>query len=325
MTMSRTLTVTRAPNSRPRRLSLSLITPRAPPPLLNLPAELVFEILELSLQTNKPSNITTVCKTISSFLDIILYRTVVLNSNDTVNLFYRTTLSKTSSFLSTHVKHVVLTFAPDHSSLQFRRIRDILPACTGLRSLSLPSGYELDSALTLVRAVNSDVLSELIVHSHEGLLSQSRLGLQQHSVCNASLSHLRISEPGDGFISPRSVLSSFGPLPHLTHLQLSRRINSNEQNDRLFIDDLDTILKDRPDLKVLVVSIFPLPWTPAGTDVTQSSIWNMVESLAMLDRRLVLRKGEYKEWDAEWDGVRRANMGEASDFWTSVRNEMVVL
>ncbi|KAK7036427.1 hypothetical protein VNI00_011624 [Paramarasmius palmivorus] len=323
MTMSTIMTITHAPHSRPRRLSLSLVTPRAPPPLLNLPAELVFEIIELSLKTNKPSNIAAVCKTINNFLDIILYRTVVLDTKDTINLFHRTTLSKSSTFLATHVKSIVLTYPPAPSSLQFRRVLDIIPACRGLRSLSLPSEYELDTALSLVRAVSSDTLSDLVVHSHEGLLSHPISGFKQYPTCSATLTHLRVSEPGDGFVSPCAMLSSFGPLPRLTHLQLSRRINSNEQNDQVFVDDLEAILRSRPDLKVLAVSIFPLPWTAPGTDVTQSTIWSMVESLAMADRRLVLRKDEYKEWNAEWDGIRRPKLGEASDFWTSVKKQMV--
>ncbi|KAK1225728.1 hypothetical protein PQX77_011348 [Marasmius sp. AFHP31] len=311
--MSPTITVT---CTRPRRLSLSVVASRTPPPLLNLPAELVLDILELCLKDNKPSTLAILCKAVCSFVDAILYRTVVLESRETINLFHRTTLSKSPTFFATHVKKLVLAHNPSAESIQFRRILDIVSPCTGLRSLVLPSGYEKPAIQSIMRSVRSDGLAEILIHSNQGLRTFDADATRPDYTL--PVTHLRICEPGDGFVAPCSLLSAFGSLPRLSHLQLSRRINSNEDNDEVFVDDVAHILQTRPELTMLVVSVFSLPWTPApASDVTESSIWAMLDDLAKRDRRLLVRKGEYKEWNVERDGVRRARLGEGSDFWVS--------
>ncbi|KAF9268589.1 hypothetical protein L218DRAFT_829698, partial [Marasmius fiardii PR-910] len=273
------------------------------PPLLDLPAELILDILELSLKDNKASTLAVVCKTICSFVDAILYRKVVLDSKETINLFHRTTLSKPPSFFATHVKNLVLMCSASPDSIQFRRILDITTTCAGLRSLVLPSGYKKGIIESIIRSIRSDALAEILIHSHEGLRSlyndipdDAPLSLRPFNY-TLPVTHLRISEPGDGFISPRSFLSAIGPLPRLSHLQLSRRINSNEDNDQVFVDDIDHILRSRPELQMLVVSVFPLTWAPMSmSDVFESSIWLMMEGISRRDPRLVVKQGEYKEW-----------------------------
>ncbi|KAL0571551.1 hypothetical protein V5O48_010412 [Marasmius crinis-equi] len=321
MSPTTTMTLTYA---RPRRLSLSLLAPRTPPPLLNLPAELVLDILELCLKENRPSTLTVVCKAISGFVDAILYRIVVLDSRETVNLFHRTTLSKPPTFFATHVKKLVLAYNPSVDSIQFRRVLDIVAPCSGLRSLVLPSGYEKPAIQSILHALSSDGLAEILIHSHQGLRTfdagTTRLDY------TLPVTHLRVCEPGDGFVAPCSLLSAFGSLPRLSHLQLARRINSNEDNDQVFVDDVVHILETRPELTMLVVSIFPLSWSPTPqASVIESSIWDMLQKLSKRDKRLLVRLGEYKEWNVERDGVRRAKLGETSDFWVSSKyNEMMV-
>jgi len=80
-----TITTIRS-QTRRRRFSLSLVS--RPTPFLNLPAELVLDILELALSETKPSTLTTLSKVISYFVDIILYRTVVLHSKECITLFH---------------------------------------------------------------------------------------------------------------------------------------------------------------------------------------------------------------------------------------------
>lgn len=320
--MSPTVTLT---HTRPRRLSLSLLAAHIPPPLLDLPAELILDILELSLKNNKASTLAVVCKTICNFVDAILYRKVVLDSKETINLFHRSTLSKPHSFFATHVKNLILTFNASPDSTQFRYVLDITSTCSGLRSLVLPSGYKKGSIESIIRSVRSDSLAEIHIHSHEGLrnlyndIPDAPLRGLNYTL---PVTHLRISEPGDGFVSPRSFMSAIGPLPRLSHLQLSRRINSNEDNDQVFVDDINFILRSRPALQMLVVSVFPLTWAPLTmSDVFESTIWSMMVEISSRDPRLVVRQGEYKEWKVEWNGVRRANLGEVSHFWPSSKYE----
>ncbi|KAG7091112.1 hypothetical protein E1B28_010166 [Marasmius oreades] len=318
--MSSTVTLT---YTRPRRLSLSLLAAHTPPPLLDLPAELILDVLELSLKDNKASTLAVVCKTICSFVDAILYRKVVLNSKDTISLFHRTTLSKPPSFFATHVNKLILTYNASPDSIQFRRVLDITSTCSGLRSLVLPSGYKKGAIESIIHSTRGDNLAEILIHSHEGLRSlYNDIDIPDAPLRDLSytlpVTHLRISEPGDGFVSPCSFLSAIGPLPRLSHLQLSRRINSNEDNDQVFVHDVDYILRSQPELQMLVVSVFPLTWAPMSvSDIPQSSIWFMMEDLSKRDARLVVRQGEPKEWKIEWNGVRRANLGEIRDFWAA--------
>ncbi|THV05154.1 hypothetical protein K435DRAFT_816704 [Dendrothele bispora CBS 962.96] len=290
-----TITVTKT-QTRSRSFSLSLVSARVPP-LLRLPSELVLDILELALSETKPKVLATVSKAVSSYVETIVYRTVVLDSKDTINLFHRTTLSKSSNFLACHVKKLVLTWGPPSKTVQFTRLLDIVAACTGLCALVLPSGYDVDTIATILRAHRGNTLSEMIVHSHEGvsLLSMFYPNTMKvdYSTRASSITHLRICETSSGWVAPREMLDMFGTLPQLTHLELPRRIHANEDNDATFLEDIRAILRTRPFMKMLAVSVFPQSWSPPQ-DVCESSIWEMLSALRSEDRsaREALRESE---------------------------------
>ncbi|KAK7472454.1 hypothetical protein VKT23_000569 [Stygiomarasmius scandens] len=317
-----TVTITKT-QTRPRTFSLSLVSARVPP-LLRLPPELVLDILELAIPDSTPKILATISKTVCSFVDSIIYRTVVLDSKDTINLFHRTTLSKSDTFLACHVKKLVITWPPPPKTLQFSRLLDILAACTGLRALVLPSGYDVDTLATILRAHRGNTLSEVIIQSHEGvsLLSMFYPNSMKvdYSSCPSSITHLRICESSSGWVAPCEMLDMFGTLPQLTHLELPRRINANEDNDATFLADLRAILRTRPSMKMLVVTVFPQSWAPPQ-DVHESSIWEALSTLRNEDPRLVILKGQNSRTRSAKTLRRQRNLHD-DDFWAMARSSV---
>ncbi|KAL0571624.1 hypothetical protein V5O48_010331 [Marasmius crinis-equi] len=301
----------------PRR-PLSSLASSVPPPLLSLPTELVLSILELCIERSRQNTLAVVCKAVSRFVDAILYRTVILDSRETIYLFHQTTLSKPPSFFANHVKCLNLSYNPPSNSVQFHRLQDIITSCSGMRSLVLPPGYEQRGIQATLHALRSDELADIVIHSLEGpqATKTDSIASRTHLHFPAlPVTHLRVCEPGNVFIAPCSLLSTFGSLPRLSHLQLSRRINANAYNDQVFIDDVVRILRTRPELKMLVVCVFPQRWTPlAQSDaVAESNIWNMLREISEQDCRLSVRGGKNTKWKAGYDGVGEIS----SKFWVS--------
>lgn len=310
----------------PRRLrALSLVAARTPP-LLNLPNELVIEILELSLRQSRPSSLAIISKAISTFIETILYRTVVLHSKDAVALFHRTAQTKSKTFLATYVKKLVVTWNIMPHSLTSDQLWEIMAACVGLRSLILPSGYHPLSVASILRSPDRDGLCELTLQAYDEedelgrCTSMHYLPFESTTAATneASLTHLRICEPSVGWSSPSCILESFGPLPHITHLQLSRRINANEENDLIFMEDVRDILHCRTGLKVLIVTIFKYQSWGDWDVVEDSSIWQMMRSIAEQDPRLLLIQGSYGEWMDPYLGSKHfAPFDASSNFWAA--------
>ncbi|KIK67521.1 hypothetical protein GYMLUDRAFT_55274 [Collybiopsis luxurians FD-317 M1] len=315
MTFTTTTTVTPVPkSSRPRRFSLSLVSAK-PSPLLNLPAELVLEILELVLADTKPSVLSTISRAISLLVDIILYRTVVLHSKESVTLFHRTTLSRPPAFFNSHVKKLVVSYKPQNG-VSYERAQRAIAVCTGARSLILSMWFGADCLTSIMEKRADGGVSEITLQSPDGIQIP-------HAICkpsqladsaSESVSHLRISEPGEGWTSPEEILRAFGTLPNLTHLQLSRRVNSNVENDQKFEEQVRSILLTRPTLCTLAVVMIPQSWAP-DENVEESDIWDMMRQVAELDSRLVLVKGELGDWGKQW---RHADSKTGRSFWNQV-------
>lgn len=295
---------------RPR--ALSLIAARLPP-ILGLPAELVLTIFELVISESKPITLATICKGINKAVESILYRTVVLDTSKTIDLFYRTTLSRPRDFFTEHVKKLIVTWELEqHSS----SISKIIAACPALRSLVSPSCYPISMATQMP---NYDGPSELTFRSYEGEDASKVAPSFQKS--SRSLTHLRFCEPSDSWYSPSSMLSTFGPLLHLSHLQLSRRADANEDNDLTFAEDIRTLLRSNSTLKVVVVSIFAgYSWTNSSAIAEDSYIWNLMLSIRDEDPRIIVINGIYDDWrdvgnyqKALWSGWHPV------DFWTTVK------
>ena len=268
-----------------RLRSLSLIASRSP--LLNLPPELILDILELSLTKAKPSALAAVSKMVSTFVESIIYRTVVLDSARAVSLFHRTIEARSSLFLASHVKKLVVSWSPTAPNAFTRLLWDIVTACTGARSLTIPTGFHPVS----LSSSHHDTLSELTIESYDELGGCASLSRQP----SPSLTHLRICEPSMQWYSPASMLESFGPLLYLTHLQFARRIHANDENDLIFMEDICNLLRRQANMKMIVVSIFAPSWAPSEP-VEDSNIWKMMHSVAVGEPRLIVVKGEYGQW-----------------------------
>jgi len=305
-----TTTFSQTTTSRPRRFSLSIVTSK-PSPLLNLPAELVLDILELVLSKTKPSTLTTISKAISRLVDIVLYRTVVLHSKESITLFHRTTLSRPQAFFDNHVKKLVVSHKPKNAVV-LQRVQRAISVCGGVRSLVLSTWFGIDCLASVMEGRTDGGVSEIILQAPDGIDSPLACTLKDDPLSD-SVTHLRICEPGEaGWTAPKDILNHFGLLRNLTHLQLSRRINSNLDNDRNFEAQVCDILETRPNLGMLVVVIYPQMWSAEEDDVCASDIWAMMSDVAEKDERLVLVPGKIEDWGMEW---RHAETRTGAQFW----------
>lgn len=301
---------------RPRSSSLAVSSSQ----LLTLPAELLFDILEICVSNGKPTMLATICHLIYGFVEDILYRTVVLDSNDAVDHFHRTIYSKSPSFLTAHVKRLAFTWTPFPQSSSCQKVWDIIVACSGVKTLSLPPGYHPLSLASVVHARGSTGVCELTMASYDELDYMGRCTSLQYVPDTqrtrevSSLTHLRVCEPSIAWCPPSSMLQSFGDLPHLTHLQLARRAYANEDNDNTFLEDVSDTLHLRPNLQMLVVVIFPCLWAEED-DISQSSIWKKLSMMAEADGRLFITHGEYGAWREECR-TSPSTPGRPSSFWT---------
>ncbi|KAJ7496899.1 hypothetical protein FB451DRAFT_1359406 [Mycena latifolia] len=283
--------------SRARALSLALVAASRPAPLLDIPTELGLEILELSLTHTPFTTLSVVSKAFGALVSSILYRHVVLDSIEALSLFHRTVKSKSPHFLETHIKTLVVTIEPWRFAPRTRiELERVIAACTGVRALSLPRPGIFAEPLSHLR----NLPSEVTIQSFDATApfqwehAPLRATVSTHNPAShfsVSLTHLRISEPGDTWHSPLSILAFFGSTPHLTHLSLARRRDANTDNDEVFVDEVCTLLASRPKLRMLVVSIFPAQWPCYSSDTTpaaSSTIWAVLSSVAEADKRLIL-------------------------------------
>ncbi|PBK74079.1 hypothetical protein ARMSODRAFT_571510 [Armillaria solidipes] len=286
-----TLTMTRShQQGRLRSFSLSLVA-RHSSPLLALPAELIIEIITLALIESKANALATICKDITCLFNTILYRTVSLSSTRPVSLFYQASRSNPS--LVTYIRHFTVSGNAVLDAKGWGRVWEIISRAKGLLSLSLKEGYQAPSLASILADPSRDSLSAVTIQRFDA--HSASVG----PACVAPITHLRICEPSDQWHSPSDILSSFGSLPALTHLQLCRRMNGNEENDATFVEEVVSILRDRPRLRMLVVTVFPQTW--AGEEgVDDSDIWSLLKEVA--DERLVVKKGGYGLWlkDDAW-------------------------
>lgn len=310
-----TLSVIGTETSR-RHRSLSLLASVRPAPILKLPSELIVSILELALQECSPGGLATVCGVMRNLVNLVIYRTVILDSFQTISLFHRTTSSKANPL--SYVKKMAITWNPEHRpQCLSNELQEIVSACSALRSLEIPSLRQTVGIAALAPAIDCEGPTELVIQTFDTCNNHPA---SCQSLSN-SLTRLRICEPCMTWYSPSSILASFGSLPHLSHLQLARRTHSNEDNDQLFIDDIRNLLKVRRSaLKMLIITIFnSQPWLPNEV-VYDSHIWQLVCTVCNEDERVVLCVGEYGEWIDEWKNVKAfRNEVLPTNFWRNAR------
>ncbi|KAF8178653.1 hypothetical protein K438DRAFT_1844177 [Mycena galopus ATCC 62051] len=331
---TRTVTQTQPPaqKSRARALSLALVAPPRTAPLLDIPTELGLEILELGLTHTPFTTLAAVSPAFCALISKILYRNVVLDSVETMSLFYRTTKTKSSDFLDAHIKTLAVTIEPWRFTAATRiELEGIVAACTGLRALSVTRPGILGEPLS-----HRVLPSEVTIQSFDAtppfqwVRSAAALSASCPTHLSASITHLRISEPGETWHSPLSILTFFGSTPHLTHLALARRTDANTDNDEIFVDEVCTLLATRRTLKMVVVRIFPAHWPhyfDSATAAESSSIWAALASVAEADQRLVLVSAGFNGCLDSVPGPERkaiARVGKPSafpDFWKRSRKD----
>lgn len=310
-----TITVTKGRHARARFRSISLKVSNSP--FYLLPTEIFFLILEYAIFQCKPRDLALVSKAFCRVLDVILYRTVVLDSIETLQLFHRTTQCKKTTFFTKHLLEIVVT---SYNVTSHPYLSDVMAACSGLRSLVLPSSEWPQNFLADDPAFNQSFGSFALRsfdHSNVTNRPSTRLG-------SPNLTHLRICEPVDGWCSPSAMVEAFGPLPHLSHLQVARRANANQANDEKFALSISDLLASRPTLKMLVVSIFPETFSASSSidaPVQGSEIWHRMRQLCCSDQRLVLVPGCYEEWKDGWGENRAIRSGwRPVDYWIHTRS-----
>lgn len=283
-----------------------IIGPR--PPLLDIPVELLFTIIELAALHCRPSILAVLSKAIHGVVNAILYRTVVLDCPEDIALFYRTVRSKPPIFFAKHVRRLAVTSSL--RSVPEYQIRDILTACTDLGIVTFPSSHY--SITNSPRTSHEhDGPSEIILQSFE---MGDRCKVPSLIINSDSLTHLRFCEPSNVWCSPSSMLASFGPLPHLTCLQLSRRAIANKDNDHLFMEDIRALLRCAM-LKLLVVSIFPDRSWSSTESIADSYIWNLMCDIQDADDRVVVLVGRYGDWKKGWEALKWGQ--QPANFWAA--------
>jgi hypothetical protein len=292
---------------------------QSPAYLHGLPAEILFNILELALLSEKPSTLALISRVIQQFVNAILYRTVILDNPKIIALLHRTASSPSSSHLLTHVKKLAITWDPDHVPFVIeRQLGQIVVACTSLRLIAAPSFYPIKSLPPA--PLLHDGSTEVILRTFESL-DEIHLPFTPAAL-TTSLTHLRICEPSNSWHSPLSILSAFRGAPKLTHLQLARRADSNEDNDIIFAEEIQHILSTHKDLKTVAVTIFGGPQRISPFPVQESNVWVLISRVCEVDSRVILLEGQIGEWRDEWKDARRLRCGGLpTDFWMSVQRK----
>ncbi|KAJ7686524.1 hypothetical protein B0H17DRAFT_1071863 [Mycena rosella] len=269
-------------------------------PLLEMPAEIALEIMELALINTRMSTLAIVSKKFSALVSNIIYKTVVLRSLEAITLFHRTVRSKAPGFLYAHVRALTVC-APYYDSMARAQLEEIVAACSGVRTLAIPRPGILASPL-ISWTIPSDTSFELILEAFDAVtpfmwdpLFDVAAASPAAHLC-ARLTHLRICQPTTLWHSPLETLAFFGPLPRLTHLALARALCRQDAlshpNDGAFLAEVRALLARRPPLRMLVVSLFPARWpkpTRAACSLCHPAcLCRALGDLARADRRLVL-------------------------------------
>ncbi|KAF8178656.1 hypothetical protein K438DRAFT_1844179 [Mycena galopus ATCC 62051] len=301
----------------------------------DIPTEIGLQIIEFALPFTSPTSIALVSKKFNALACKIVYRTVILDSLLRITLFHQSVLLKSSEFLRTHVFSLAVTSKTLYTTQARNQLENIVAACTGLRILAIPRPGVLAASMTSgTRPI------DLIIQKFDAMTPFEWDPPFAHDVPDSPASHLshnltrlRICEPGQVFHSPCKILEFFGPLAGLTHLALARHVSPEKTlNDGVFVSDIRTILRTRPGLKMLVVSLFPVHW-PNSTRVSTSlcghgCICKALIRVADADKRLVvlatgwdtvLEKGDVQLGTlpphVDHGGTRLGNMG----FWDNWR------
>ncbi|KIY69458.1 hypothetical protein CYLTODRAFT_420643 [Cylindrobasidium torrendii FP15055 ss-10] len=254
---------------------------------LSLPVELLLDISRLALVESRPSVLSTVCKDFTNVVNAALYHTVTLDNARRSALFLQTT--KSHLRLLQNIRHLVVT-ADDLKQQSWAAIWCMLPQASGLLSLTLEDGSQVKQLASFLGERTLDFFSSITLREFSDVPSSPR------SYIGSPLTRLRVCTPSDVWFSPSTILATFACPPQLTHLQLARRINGNEDNDAVFTAEIKGILETYPELRALTVSLYEPTWptTTEEADVEASHIWGQLREIG--DDRLKVVRGQYEDW-----------------------------
>lgn len=320
-TQVQTLTLSKG-TTRKRGLSLSLLSRARFSFLHDLPAEIIIHILELALLNHRPRDLALISQFIRQFVNLIIYRTVALDSPHAISLFHRTASSPRSSHLLTQVKRLAVIWEPEYfTSSTERQLREIMSHCSSLRVVAVPSCCQIN--ISPIGIFVQEGPADITVQSFEGLTNSTSSSMSSlPDYFSTSLTHLRICEPSDTWQSPLSIIAAFKDAPNLTHLQLARRADSNVDNDLVFVEDIASLLSTRKNLKLVVVTIFEPLWRASSNALCESNIWMLASKLQEMDSRVTIMEGGLGSWREEWKDVKGFRCGgHPTNFWNTVQQK----
>ncbi|KAH6913923.1 hypothetical protein BKA70DRAFT_648315 [Coprinopsis sp. MPI-PUGE-AT-0042] len=250
--------------------------------LSDLPAELSIKVLQFALRRCKPWVLASLSKSYRNHVYDIIYSVVALDSEKKIGRFHA--ISRTNPQVLLYTRKLVIIDGDwagydDAPS----KIFSIISACAAIRILEVPTLEYIPPALS--KATHPELVEVTTAEARRAFgFSGRAIALR-----SLGLERLRIAGHALGFgpfIRPSVILSEFDNPPELTHLELSRLANSNQDNDAIFVRDVVEVLQSGsfPKLKMLVVSII-------GVDAKGSDVWKLVEEVGTADSRLVLVEG----------------------------------
>ncbi|KAA1473898.1 hypothetical protein DENSPDRAFT_840429 [Dentipellis sp. KUC8613] len=263
------------------------------------PVELVRDIFEYAA-SSKPSTacaLSLVCISSRSWIEPILYGTVVIESARALKAFAATITTKPSEFVALRVKHLgIFATGP------LPAIHSVLSACQGVTSLAC--GFSLPSYAKQYQASPC-----AMVPREQHLLSLSCAEGWDPTLLGTSLTHLRIHLTAGSWDPSR--LNGLSRLPSLSHLAIVYR--QGDGSLAFLLPILREILSDIP-LRLLLLQVMGRP--PRGQlDLTQRVNHIALEELE--DVRLVAEHAPFstvRQWE---DAARRGN-----SVWSSADMEV---
>lgn len=312
-----------------------------------------------SINRSSIQTLLCVCKPLTHLVKTLIYHNVVLHSPEAMERFTRTVMEMSQrkqgqDFLRQTVRGLVILCTPssvsssasfaatffaftrpsrvtDEWDLMVQRLKTIVGGCKGLKMVALPGPWRFP----VRRAINevlrgSPSVEEIILQSmYEPLTDSKKTTPSISALESPGPTRLRVCEPGDVWSSPLQTIAAMGVSADgagLEHLHLARRIDANEDNDVVFVDEVVEILSGPlgKKMKKVVVSLFggsaasssTLPVAPLSAfeesgDEEEEDRYaesHIGRLLANAHRRwggrIEVRVGAYGAWCEDWAGEK---------------------
>ena len=218
----------------------------------------------------------------------VLYRTVVLESPRAVALFAKVLLADGSGEkrnaamdsdgdVAQYVRVLKISLSGPYERKTLNAVVAIVKACTRVISLCLSSdlfnwiyGSMLSSYPNSNTSAQPPRLTLSTYPSMSALHPFIGANINTHPLL-INVTHLRISHSQlDGFVQPLAFLRALGPMSHLSHLSLTRRVGRNEDNDRIFAENIISLHDDGYEGVLLQLLAVCFVWDNGASDLYSS-------------------------------------------------------